>query len=54
MDSLKDSPAILVGTVAECAERILQWRERFGITYWNLGPDVDAVGLTLDRLGPYA
>lgn len=43
MDSLKDSPAVLVGTAAECAEKLREWRERFGITYWHLGPDVDAV-----------
>jgi alkanesulfonate monooxygenase SsuD/methylene tetrahydromethanopterin reductase-like flavin-dependent oxidoreductase (luciferase family) len=43
MDSLKDSPAVLVGTAKECAEKLLEWRERFGITYWHLGPDVDAV-----------
>jgi alkanesulfonate monooxygenase SsuD/methylene tetrahydromethanopterin reductase-like flavin-dependent oxidoreductase (luciferase family) len=48
---LKDSPAMLVGTAAECAQRLLEWRERFGITYWNLGSDVDAVALILDRLG---
>ena len=43
MDSLKGSPAVLIGTAAECAEKLLEWRERFGITYWHLGPDVDAV-----------
>lgn len=43
MDQLKDSPAVLVGTTAECAEKLLEWRERFGITYWHLGPDADAV-----------
>jgi probable F420-dependent oxidoreductase len=51
---LKDSPAVLVGTAAECAERLLEWRERFGITYWNLGPDVDAVSRIVERLGPGA
>lgn len=50
MDSLKDSPAVLVGTAAECAERLLEWRDRFAITYWHLGPDVDAVSLDLERL----
>jgi len=49
-DSLKDSPAILVGSAAECAERLLEGRERFGIDYWHLGPDVDAVGLLIERL----
>ena len=49
-DSLKDSPAVLVGTAAECAERLLEWRERFGITYWHLGPDIDAVSRIVERL----
>jgi probable F420-dependent oxidoreductase len=54
IELLKGSPAVLVGTAAECAQRLLEWRERFGITYWNLGPDIDAVGLILDRLGSAA
>jgi probable F420-dependent oxidoreductase len=54
MGLLKDSPAVLVGTAEECAERLLGWRERFGITYWNLGPDVDAVSRIIERLGPAA
>jgi len=49
-DSLKDSPAVLVGTAAQCAERLLEWRERFGITYWHLGPDVAAVSRIVERL----
>lgn len=48
--SLHDSPAVLVGTAAECAEKLLEWRERLGITYWHLGPDVDAVGRVVKRL----
>jgi alkanesulfonate monooxygenase SsuD/methylene tetrahydromethanopterin reductase-like flavin-dependent oxidoreductase (luciferase family) len=51
---LKDSPAVLVGTAAECAERLLEWRERFGITYWNLGPDIDAVSRIVERVGSQA
>ena len=50
-DSLKGSPAILVGTAADCAEKLIEWRERFGITYWHLGPNVDAVALIIDQLG---
>jgi probable F420-dependent oxidoreductase len=48
---LAGSPAVLVGTAAECATQILEWRERFGITYWNLGADLAAAGRILDRLG---
>lgn len=50
-DSLQGSPAVLVGTAAECADRLLDWRERFGITYWNLGADVDAVSGIVEKLG---
>ena len=50
MDSMKDSPAVLIGTAAECAEKLLEWRERFGITYWHLGPDVDAVRRIVELL----
>jgi probable F420-dependent oxidoreductase len=50
MDSLTGSPALLMGTAAECAERLLEWRERFGITYWHLGPDVDAVRRIIELL----
>jgi probable F420-dependent oxidoreductase len=50
MDSLKDSPAVLVGTAVECVEKLLEWRERFGITYWHLGPDVEAVSSIVERL----
>jgi probable F420-dependent oxidoreductase len=49
-DLLKGSPAVLVGTAAECAERLLEWRERFGITYWHLGPGVDAASRIIERL----
>lgn len=49
-DLLKGSPAVLVGTAAECAEKLLEWRERFGITYWHLGPDIDAVSRIVKQL----
>jgi probable F420-dependent oxidoreductase len=54
IELLKDSPAVLVGTAAECAQRLLEWRERFGITYWNLGPDIDAVSRIVERLSSEA
>lgn len=52
MDSLKDSPAVLVGTAAECASKILDWQERFGISYWHLGPDVEATSRIVERVHP--
>jgi probable F420-dependent oxidoreductase len=50
MDSLRDSPAVLVGTAAECAQRLLEWRERFGISYWHLGQDVEAASSIIEQL----
>lgn len=49
-DELVDSPAVLVGTARQCAESILKWTARFGITYWHLGQDVAAAGLILDEV----
>ncbi|MDF3303700.1 TIGR03621 family F420-dependent LLM class oxidoreductase [Rhodococcus sp. T2V] len=49
-DMLKDSPAVLTGTVAECAEQLLAWHERYGITYWHLGQDVEAGGAIIAQL----
>jgi probable F420-dependent oxidoreductase len=48
--TLKDSPAVLVGTAAQCAEQLLTWRDRYGISYWNLGPDVESSSLIIDAL----
>lgn len=42
MDLLNDSPVVLIGTAAECGAKIRECAERFGITYWHLGQDVDA------------
>jgi probable F420-dependent oxidoreductase len=50
MDSLEDSPSVLVGTAAECAKKILEWQERSGITYWHLGQDVEAASRIIEQL----
>jgi probable F420-dependent oxidoreductase len=47
---LGDSPAVLVGTAAECAAKVLECAERFGITDWHLGQDPEVAGLILERL----
>ncbi len=47
---LADSPAVLVGTAAECAARLHEWRDRFGITYWHLGADADAASRILEHV----
>lgn len=48
--ALRGSPAVLVGTAAQCADQLLTWRDRFGIDYWNLGPDVESAALIIDAL----
>jgi probable F420-dependent oxidoreductase len=50
LDVLEGSPAVLVGTAEECAKKILECRERFGISYWHLGPDVDAASRIVEQL----
>lgn len=47
---LADSPAVLIGTAAECAARLHEWRDRYGITYWHLGSDADAASRILEHV----
>jgi probable F420-dependent oxidoreductase len=47
---LEKSPAILAGSVAQCVEALQERRERFGISYVNLGVDVEAVAPIVARL----
>jgi len=44
------SPSVLVGSVDQCVEALLERRERFGISYVNLGSDIDAVAPIVARL----
>jgi probable F420-dependent oxidoreductase len=44
------SPVALAGSIEQCIERLLENRERFGISYVNLGGNVDAVGPIVQRL----
>lgn len=44
------SPAVLTGSVEGCVERLLEIRERFGFSYFNLGADVDMVAPIVARL----
>jgi len=46
----RESPAVLVGSVDQCVDRLRRWRDELGISYWNLGPDVDAVAPIVERL----
>jgi probable F420-dependent oxidoreductase len=50
MNSLRDSPSVLVGTAAECAKKILEWQERRGITHWHLGQDAEAASRIIEQL----
>ena len=47
---MADSPAVLVGSVEACVERLLELRERFGFSYFNLGGDVEMVAPIVARL----
>lgn len=47
---MADSPAVLVGSVAYCVERLLEIRERFGFSYLSLGGDIDTVAPLVARL----
>lgn len=47
---LADTPAVLSGTVDACIEQLIAWRERLGISYWHLGPDVEAVAPIVAKL----
>jgi probable F420-dependent oxidoreductase len=47
---LEKSPAVLGGSVAQCVEALQERRERFGISYVNLGGEVEAVAPIVARL----
>ncbi len=48
--AMADSPAVLVGSVEACVERLLEVRERFGFSYFSLGSDVEMVAPIVARL----
>jgi probable F420-dependent oxidoreductase len=47
---LSESPAVLVGSVEQCVEKLREARERYGFSYFNLGGDVQAVAPIVARL----
>ena len=49
-DLLATSPAVLVGSVDHCVAVLEERRSRFGLTYLNLGGDVDNVAPVVARL----
>lgn len=54
-DSLAESPSVLVGTVGACADMLLQRRDAYGITHWQLDaglsvPDPATVAQLVERV----
>jgi probable F420-dependent oxidoreductase len=49
-DLLERSPAVLVGSVDQCVETLQERRARFGLSYLNLGGDVENVAPVVARL----
>jgi probable F420-dependent oxidoreductase len=47
---LSESPAVLVGSVEQCVEKLREAREQYGFSYFNLGGDVQAVAPIVARL----
>jgi probable F420-dependent oxidoreductase len=48
--SFADSPASLRGQIGKCVDDLQRWREELGISYWNLGGNVDAIAPIVARL----
>jgi probable F420-dependent oxidoreductase len=44
------SPAVLVGSLEDCVEKLEERRDRYGFSYFNLGGDVENVAPIVDRL----
>jgi probable F420-dependent oxidoreductase len=49
-DLVERSPAVLIGSVDECVERLEERRERYGFSYLSLGGDVENVAPVVARL----
>ncbi|WP_420749498.1 TIGR03621 family F420-dependent LLM class oxidoreductase [Rhodococcus sp. O3] len=49
-EMLAGSPAVLTGTAIRCADQLREWRDRFGITYWNLGRSDGAAARIIEQL----
>jgi len=44
------SPASLRGDVSKCVDDLLGWNQELGISYWNLGGDLEALAPVVARL----
>lgn len=49
-EDFSDSPVSLRGDVDKCVDDLLRWNEELGISYWNLGGNIDAVAPVVARL----
>jgi probable F420-dependent oxidoreductase len=49
-ESFADSPTSLRGEIGKCVDDLQRWREELGISYWNLGGNVDAIAPIIARL----
>jgi probable F420-dependent oxidoreductase len=49
-DAFADSPASLVGDVDKCVDDLVRWNEELGISYWNLGGNLEAIAPIVDQL----
>jgi probable F420-dependent oxidoreductase len=50
-EELAASPAVLHGTVDECVDKLVEVRERFGISYFHLGANLAAAAPIVAKLG---
>jgi alkanesulfonate monooxygenase SsuD/methylene tetrahydromethanopterin reductase-like flavin-dependent oxidoreductase (luciferase family) len=48
--SFADSPASLRGDISKCVDDLQRWREELGISYWNLGGNLEVIGPIVARL----
>jgi probable F420-dependent oxidoreductase len=48
--ALQQSPAVLSGSLEQCVEKLQEIRERFGISYVNLGGNMEAAASIVRRL----
>lgn len=48
--TLQQSPAVLSGSLGQCVEKLQEIRERFGISYLNLGGNLDGAASIVRRL----
>jgi probable F420-dependent oxidoreductase len=49
-DLLAQSPAVLIGSVEQCAEALLERRERYGLSCFNMGSDFASAAPLVARL----